>query len=141
MEIRKSKRIVCFLPVSWQNCRNDTNCLLNASPALEMIINGSDSVIICCIPSPGMMGSNCSVSVPANALTLEEVHARENIHPSQIQERVDSGSSGQGMAAFNKLIAAMQSKQQQQQNGNDLVSLEGRRHTTGRERERGGEEI
>jgi len=45
--------------------------------------------------------------VPANALTLEEVHARENIQAN--------GSSGQGMAAFNKLIAAMESTKTQQE--------------------------
>lgn len=63
------------------------------------------------------------MSVPANALTLEEVHARENIHPSPSQEYLVGGSSGQGMAAFNKLIAAMQSKQQLQQDGNEQVGL------------------
>lgn len=40
-------------------------------------------------------------------MTLEEVHARENIQAN--------GSSGQGMAAFNKLIAAMESTKTQQE--------------------------
>ena len=53
-------------------------------------------------------------SVPVNALTLDEVHARENIHPSTSQDPVATGSSGQGMAAFNKLIAAMESSRAQQ---------------------------
>lgn len=47
--------------------------------------------------------------IPANALTLEEIHVRENIHPSTGQDSVANDSSGQGMVAFNRLIAAMES--------------------------------
>ena len=65
-------------------------------------------------------GSSGSVSVPSNALTLEEVHARENIHPSTSQkEHVEDGPSRHDNSAFHKLLAAMQSKKTQQ----DEVSL------------------
>ena len=42
---------------------------------------------------------------PANALTLDEIHARENIHP--VDEPSDKGSNDLG--AFNKLVAVLQS--------------------------------
>ncbi len=55
---------------------------------------------------------------PVNALTLEEVHARENIpihHPppptTSGQAVADRPSNaGEGMQAFNKLLAVLESK-------------------------------
>lgn len=49
---------------------------------------------------------------PVNALTLDEIHARENIHPDPSHAPAgDSSSSGEGMEAFNKLLAVLESKQ------------------------------
>lgn len=48
---------------------------------------------------------------PANALTLDEIHAREDIHPSPTQAPLDRASTGEGMEAFNKLLAVLESKQ------------------------------
>ena len=58
---------------------------------------------------------------PVNALTLEEVHARENIpvhhHPPPPPSRSGQGAAdgsstpGEGMQAFNKLLAVLESKQ------------------------------
>ena len=52
---------------------------------------------------------------PVNALTLEEIHARENISvrppPGGNQVLVEKPSnSGEGMQAFNKLLAVLESK-------------------------------
>jgi len=48
---------------------------------------------------------------PVNALTLEEVHARENIQPAPSMPSTEGGSPGEGMEAFNKLLAVLESKQ------------------------------
>lgn len=48
---------------------------------------------------------------PANALTLDEVHARENIQPAISKSSMDGPSMGEGMEAFNKLLAVLESKQ------------------------------
>lgn len=49
---------------------------------------------------------------PANALTLDEIHAQENIQSTPSQAPLGTtASEGEGMKAFNKLLAAMQSKQ------------------------------
>ena len=48
---------------------------------------------------------------PANALTLDEIHAREDIHPTSTQPPQDRTSTGEGMEAFNKLLAVLESKQ------------------------------
>jgi hypothetical protein len=48
---------------------------------------------------------------PANALTLDEIHAREDIHPGPAQPPKDTASVGEGMQAFNKLLAVLESKQ------------------------------
>ena len=53
---------------------------------------------------------------PVNALTLDEIHARENIQPTPSQEPSSVSSGEGGMGAFNKLLAAMQSKQQEMSN-------------------------
>ncbi len=69
-------------------------------------------------------------SIPANALTLEEIHARENIQANGAGGGGGAGgstggggggASGQGMAAFNKLIAAMESNKTQHQEGKKEV--------------------
>lgn len=59
----------------------------------------------------GIHGSSLNQVPPANALTLDEVHARENIQPSPSKPPTDSTSTGEGMEAFNKLLAVLESKQ------------------------------
>lgn len=46
-------------------------------------------------------------SRPVNALTLDEIHARENIETSPIVPITKSG--GEDLGAFNKLVAGLQS--------------------------------
>lgn len=52
-----------------------------------------------------------SAAPPANALTLDEIHAREDIHPTPTQAPKDTAAEGEGMEAFNKLLAVLESKQ------------------------------
>lgn len=66
--------------------------------------------ILCCAFS-GINSTVVSAAPPANALTLDEIHAREDIHPSPTQTTKDTASVGEGMEAFNKLLAVLESKQ------------------------------
>lgn len=68
------------------------------------------SVVLALELSPGRHGSSTSQAPPANALTLDEVHARENIHPASSEPPTSTTSTGEGMAAFNKLLAVLESK-------------------------------
>lgn len=60
---------------------------------------------------PGINSHVVSGAPPANALTLDEIYAREDIHPSPAQAPKDTASVGEGMEAFNKLLAVLESKQ------------------------------
>ncbi len=89
--------------------------------------------VMSCDPScddPGVpTATMISPGVPPNALTLDEIHARENIQPpprpttpttltastttsTTTPSSSQGPSEGEGMGAFNKLLAAMKSKQQ-----------------------------
>ena len=47
-------------------------------------------------------------SRPVNALTLDEIHARENIHTTPAED-LTSKPSSDDLGAFNKLVAGLQS--------------------------------
>lgn len=63
------------------------------------------------LTNTGISNKVISGAPPANALTLEQIHAREDIYPSQYQPPTSTSSVGEGMEAFNKLLAALESKQ------------------------------
>ena len=58
------------------------------------------------VPStPSVLGMS---SRPVNALTLDEIHARENIHTTPAED-LTSKPSSDDLGAFNKLVAGLQS--------------------------------
>lgn len=73
--------------------------------------SSSESWCCCFVFVSGISNKVISGAPPANALTLEQIHAREDIYPSQYQPPTSTSSVGEGMEAFNKLLAALESKQ------------------------------
>lgn len=89
----------CNMPVI-RMCTYCPKCMVRYGCKLVML--WYISVTYC----TGILGMN---SRPVNALTLDEIHARENIQPAFEGESTFNKPRNEDLGAFNKLVAGLQS--------------------------------